>query len=411
VLLVAQFAPPSFVVAARRVAGMTKYLARLGHRVTVLTSEFSGEGPIEGAASVVRTPDLMASALNWRRRHVKTPTGRASTTRPPSRVESVLVPDISVVSWVPFAARAAARLVRSARPDCVITTSPPQSAHLLGLRLARRGIPWIAELRDGWRFERPRGDWPTRGQRTVDARLEQSVMRRADAVVAVTRPIAEDVEQRYTRSVALITNGFDPDEVALEGAATDPFLDPGRISLVHTGSMGFTGGSARHLVAALRVLRGETPDAAGKLEVVFAGLLSTDEAALLESADLNGMVRCVGSLQRPEVLRMQRAADVLLIVTEGARRPSVATGKLFEYLATSRPILVLGTETEAGRIVVSTGRGVATSADDPRAIAEALRRVAEGGPMPTADEDEVQRYSWPGLAEAYAELIEQVCSR
>jgi glycosyltransferase involved in cell wall biosynthesis len=411
VLLIAQFSPPSFVVAARRVAGMTKYLARLGHRVTVLTSEFSGEGPIEEAADVIRTPDLMASSLNWRRRHVQTPTGRAATTRPPSRVESVLVPDVSVLSWLPFAARAAARLIRNARPDCVITTSPPQSAHLLGLRLARRGVPWIAELRDGWRFERPRGDWPTHAQRAIDDRLERSVMRRADAVVAVTRPIADDVERRYGRSVALITNGFDPDEVAGPGASANPHLDPERISLVHTGSMGFTGGSARHLVAALRLLRADAPDAAGKLELVFAGLLSTDEAALLESVDLDGMVRCVGSLQRPEVLRLQRASDVLLIVTEGARRPSVATGKLFEYLATSRPILVLGAETEAGRIVVSAGRGVATSANDHRAIATALRQIAEGGPMPAADEDEVQRYSWPVLADAYGDLIERVCTR
>jgi glycosyltransferase involved in cell wall biosynthesis len=411
VLLVAQFAPPSFVVAARRVAGMTKYLARLGHRVTVLTSEFSGDGSIEGAAAVIRTRDLMASSLNWRRRHVRTPAGRAATTSPPSRVESMLVPDVSLVSWLPFATATARSLARTARPDCVITTSPPQSAHLLGLRLARRGIPWIAELRDGWRFERPRGDWPTRAQRSLDDRLERAVMRRADTVVAVTRPIAEDVERRYGRGVELITNGFDPEEVDGGRPVADPLLDPARVSLVHTGSMGFTGGSARHLVAGLRRLRKEAPEAAAKLEVVFAGLLSTDEAALLESPDLAGTVRCVGSLERPEVLRLQRAADVLLVVTEGARRPSVATGKLFEYLATNRPILVLGAETEAARIVLSTKRGIASPADDPSAIAAALRQLADGQPSPVADEDEVQRYSWPGLAAAYADVIERVCSR
>jgi glycosyltransferase involved in cell wall biosynthesis len=183
------------------------------------------------------------------------------------------------------------------------------------------------------------------------------------------------------------------------------------VSLVHTGSMGFTGGSSRHLVEALRILRRESPQTAERLEVVFAGLLSTDEAGLLESHDLDGIVRCVGSLERTEVLRLQRAADVLLVVTEGARRRSVATGKLFEYLATSRPILVLGTETEAGRIVVTAGRGVAAPADDPAAIAETLRRVADGELPPEVDEAEVQRYSWPGLAAAYADVIEQACLR
>ena len=174
--------------------------------------------------------------------------------------------------------------------------------------------------------------------------------------------------------------------------------------------MGFTGGTARHLVAALRLFRDEAPEVAARLEVVFAGLLSTEEAQLLGSPDLAGIVRCVGSLERPAVLRLQRAADILLVVTEGSRRRSVATGKLFEYLATSRPILVLGSETEAARIVLSTHRGTATPAEDPRAIAAALREVVGEDRPPLTDRTELERYSWPGLAAAYAAVVDGVCA-
>ena len=66
ILLVAQLSPPSELSAARRVAGLAKYLDRLGHRITVLTSLSSGRGPVAGAR-VVRTRDLMVSRLNWRR--------------------------------------------------------------------------------------------------------------------------------------------------------------------------------------------------------------------------------------------------------------------------------------------------------------------------------------------------------
>src|SRR2546421_12773610 len=66
ILLVAQLAPPSALSAARRVAGLAKYLDRLGHRVTVLTSLSSGRGPVPGARGV-RTRDAMVSALKWRR--------------------------------------------------------------------------------------------------------------------------------------------------------------------------------------------------------------------------------------------------------------------------------------------------------------------------------------------------------
>jgi glycosyltransferase involved in cell wall biosynthesis len=399
ILLVAQYSPPSFVVAARRVAGMTKYLERLGHRVTVLTSQFSGEGEIDGAEAVIRTSDLLASGLNWRQRRDRTASGTAAVGRPPSRAESVLVPDISVVSWLPFALSAA----RGLKPDCVITTSPPQSAHLLGLQLSRRGIRWIAELRDGWRFDRPRGDWPLGAQRRLDSWLERLAVERANAVVTVTRPIAADLERRYGRRVEVITNGFDPDDVGGDGGF---LVDADRFSLVHTGSMGFTGGTSRQLVQALRLLK---PEIAAKLEVVFAGLLSTEETALLQSPELGGMVRTVGSLDRADVLRLQRSADALLIVTEGAKRPSVATGKLFEYLAADRPILVLGEETEAGRIVGETRRGSATSADDPGRISEALRGLVEDGRPVLGGPELVDAYSWPRLAEIYGALVDEVC--
>src|SRR5262245_51197608 len=174
ILLVAQFSPPSFVVAARRVSAMTRHLAHLGHQVTVLTSRMSGGGPIDGAERVVRTPDLLATSLNWRR-SAETPAGAAvAISAPPSRLESVVVPDVAAVSWLPFAVASARRLARE-RPGCVVTTSPPQSAHLVGLRLARGGVPWIAELRDGWRFEPPMHDWPLGPQRAIDDRLERLI--------------------------------------------------------------------------------------------------------------------------------------------------------------------------------------------------------------------------------------------
>jgi glycosyltransferase involved in cell wall biosynthesis len=370
--------------------------------VTVLTSRFSGDGPIEGAEKVIRTSDLLASSLNWRQRRDPSAAGTAAVASPPSRVESLVVPDVSVVSWVPFALRAA----RGQRPDCVITTSPPQSAHLVGLQLARKGIPWIAELRDGWRFDPPRGDWPLRAQRGLDSRLERSLLRRADAVVAVTRPIAEDLERRLGREVELITNGFDPEDAADGQADASPLVDADRFSIVHTGSMGFTGASARHLVDGLRLLRNEASEVAAGLEVVFAGLLSSDEAELLASPDLVGTVRCIGSLGREDVLRLQRAADALLVVTEGAKRPSVATGKLFEYLAAGPPILILGEGTAAAEIVQGTGTGFSTSATDPRQIAESISRLIDT-PETSRDDAALAAYAYPQIAARYDELIQR----
>ena len=69
----------------------------------------------------------------------------------------------------------------------------------------------------------------------------------------------------------------------------------------------------------------------------------------------------------------------------GRPSTSVATGKLFEYLAAERPVLVLGEDTEAARIVVRAGVGVAASEADPGSVADALERLIDSPPAPQAD--------------------------
>src|SRR5918995_713669 len=91
ILLVAHIAPPSPLSAARRVGGLARHLAALGHEVSVLTSMLSGRGPVDGAARVVRTRDLLASGINWRRQSFAALEGSAGGEyAPPSPVATLL---------------------------------------------------------------------------------------------------------------------------------------------------------------------------------------------------------------------------------------------------------------------------------------------------------------------------------
>jgi glycosyltransferase involved in cell wall biosynthesis len=407
-LLVAQLAPPSPLIAARRIAGLAKYLAAEGLEVSVLTSRISGEGEVEGAQAVARTPDLMATPLNWRRAQFKALEGSADGSySEPSRLESVLVPDIAAATWLPFAVTRSLRLVRESGFDCVLTTGPAHSVHLVGLALRRRGIPWIAEFRDGWTFDQPARAFPLRVQRQLDAALERRVATGADALVGVTEPIADDLSRRFDRPATVLTNAFDPEEVT---DGDSGLLDPDRFSVVHTGRMAYAGRSPIPLLQAVRILKRDRPGVAARLEVVLAGPLSAEEEPLARAADLADTVRAVGTLDRPRTLQLQHAADALLVLAEGSSR-RVATGKLFEYLATDVPILVLGDDSEAARIVAETGAGFATSGSDPNLIAPALERLVASPPDRARDSAAVEPYSYPHVAQRYAELIEEVVSR
>jgi glycosyltransferase involved in cell wall biosynthesis len=407
VLLVAQLTPPSPLSAARRAAGLVKYLERLGHRVTVLTSLSSGRGSVPGAARVVRTRDLLVSRINWRRASFEALSGGGDAGySEPSPIAAMIVPDLAIVGWLPFVLPRALSLARRERFDCVITTSPPHSAHLVGLALRRRGIPWVADFRDGWTFESDRQEWPLQWQRALDHRLERAVGEGADALVAVTQPIADDLGRRFRADVATITNGFDPEEHRTLQAEEPPDLAADRYSLLHAGRMAYAGRSPRPLLEAVEQLRIEDPAVAERLELVFAGPLSGDERELIERPSLDGSTRAVGSLDRARTLALEQQADALLVITSGHRRGE-ATQKVFEYLATGKPVLVLGEDTEAARIVTEAGGGIVTSASDPDRIAASLRELVEELDAGATRTPRIERFSYASLAAAMAEQVQR----
>jgi glycosyltransferase involved in cell wall biosynthesis len=406
ILLVAYFYPPCRDTGALRPAAMTKWLRRLGHEVTVLTT--SAYGPSD-EAGVVQSAD----AQLWRARlrgaeridalyDADTYGGQA---HPLSRV---IVPEPLALAWAPFARRRALRLAREGRFDCVITSSPPESAHGIGAALSRRGIAWVADLRDGWTFEPLRPRFPTEIQRRLDERLERRRLSTADAVVCVSEPAAADLRRRRIAEPRLIPNGWDPEQAPAGDLTATGLLDPDRISLVYTGRFGSYGRDPGPLIEALSRLAREDPGAAARLELVVAGPLTDAEAELLATDVSPARIALVGSLERGRALALQREAEVLLLIAQPTRS-QLLNIKLFEYLAAGRQILALAAGTEAGRVVEETG-GNTVRGDDPVAIAAALGRLATGE-LQSPPPDALAPYVYPAPAKRMAEVIEEAIRR
>jgi glycosyltransferase involved in cell wall biosynthesis len=408
ILLVAYFYPPCRDTGMLRSAAMAKYLRRLGHDVTVLTTSAYGTLDSDHVKGVVRTAD----AQRWRARlhgadRIDALFDADTYGGKPHPLAKVVVPEPLALAWAPFARHRALRMRRRRRFDAVITTSPPESAHAVGMALRRRGMPWVADLRDAWTFEPLRPRLPTGAQRKVDERLERRWLGAADAVVCVSEPAAEDLRRRGIADPVLIPNGWDPEAAPPAGEPTG-LLDPDRFSLVYTGRFGTYGRDPRPLVEALGRLARDDRPAAEKLELVVAGPLTSDEAALLEGDVSPARIVVVGSLDRERALALQREADALLLLAQPTRS-QLLNIKLFEYLAARRPILALAAGTEAGRIVEELG-GRSVRADDPAAIAEALAVLAERPPDPPPA-TALEPYVYPGPAEGMAEAIEAAIAK
>ena len=320
----------------------------------------------------------------------------------------MIVPDAYLVSWDPFARRAIARLHRERALDCLITTGPPDSTHLLGLGLGRRRPAWVAEFRDGWLFEPLRAPFPTTPQRALERWLERRVATQADALVGATAPIAEDFHSRLGVKADLIPNGWDP-ESAQSVTPPGQLLDERKFTFLHTGTTsGPRGRSPRPLLEALGRLIDADPALGDHVEALFVGIATGEDLRLLDDVRWRAVTRYGGMVDRPTVLGLQRGADALLLLTSG--NISEATGKLFEYLGSGRPIIALAEGNEAARIVTETGTGVSVPPDDIDAIAKELRAAVNGELAASYAPRGLDRYSYPGPAELMAQSVERAIS-
>ena len=414
-ILVVTFAYlPSTAVGALRWSLMAKYLERLDYQITVLTSSAYGHAPGEDLERVVRTTDF--GSMEALRRVLRRPSVRAENeavavdTPAPRLLTSVVVPDAKALSWAPFALAAAIRTVRGRGVDCVITTSPPDSAHLVGLLLRRLGPAWVADFRDGWAFEPTRRPFPTRLQRALDLRMEAAVVRGADACVAVTEGLVADLRKRLGGNATFVPNAWDPE---MRGAAHDVQPPDATSSndaptLVYTGRLSFDrdrgprSKSFLHAFARLASTRDAPP-----LQLVIAGRPSRSELEFLDALDCPAITH-IGAIPRLGALRLQRTATALLVIGSAS---SAATAKVYEYLGADRPILHVGGTSAISRILDETGRGVTVPFEDTDAIIRELRRIANGEFGTELAPRSIERYSYPFVAERMAEVIEEATRR
>jgi glycosyltransferase involved in cell wall biosynthesis len=405
-LLVVPYYYPPFSGSGNRWPTLARYLRDAGHTVTVVATDAYGTLDDDNRLGVERVGDLRSSGLlrMLLRRGRRLQVGVTAVERPPGALLTrVLVPDAHVVAWLPSALFAVRRALAQSPIDVLVTSGPPESVHLLGLLLGRRRPPWIADFRDGWRFEPLRPPFPTSPQRRLDAWLEWTVARNADITLGATKPIADDLAGRLGARVAYVPNAWDPE--LTPDAGTAPIADTaGECRIVYTGAFsGVRGSDPEPLLRALATVRADA--AVRPIRLVLAGPQSDAERSLIERTGNGDAVSHVGILPRRDALALQRSADALLLLT--SRNSSEATGKLYEYIGAGRPVLALAEGNEAERIVRETGIGITVPPDDADAIAAALRRVASGQIAESYAPRNLDRFTYPGPAIAVAELVEE----
>jgi glycosyltransferase involved in cell wall biosynthesis len=321
----------------------------------------------------------------------------------------VLVPDENV-SWNLTAIPAAVRIVRAHGIDVVLTTSPPNSVHLVGAAAKRiTGARWVADLRDSIATHPHRRveSAAVRAKEKVSASVARLVARQADVIVAASDAIADEARTLDPKGpVATILNGADFDDFAgLEYRRGD------RFRITHTGSF-FGKRDPRPFLTALAE--------SGLEDVVarFVGDFRVSDREWAESLGLGGRLELHPYVPRREALTLQRDSDALLLLIPeaGGRGKGVLSGKVFEYVAAERPILAaVPPEGAAAELIRNTGAGVVAAPDDVPALTAALSEfharwaagALDGTPLSPDDRERLGRGA---RVEELAEVLRELAT-
>lgn len=302
------------------------------------------------------------------------------------------------------------------RPRVIYSTSPPASAHLLGRALARvSGLPWIVDFRDPWTLQFPEAALNTRrGQRS--RRLEGKVLAHATGIICNTEPLARELRATYPdidpERFVVITNGFDPADFS-----ADPGQAPaeGPFRFVHTGEF-FPVDDMRvpdPFLIALRDLidEGKVDGDSVRVRLIGSGEYCEMEQfhALMESPTLQKVVELVEFMPHGDIPAELASCHALLLFQNAELFRMQVPAKTFEYIRASRPILAVAARGATADLVASVAGGRTLLPDDDAGIRAAILELlaARGEPFHRSDE-ELERFTRPGLTRRLAELLDQV---
>lgn len=265
--------------------------------------------------------------------------------------------------WNRYAYKKAIKLIKANNINTVITTSPPHSSQLIGLKLKRKlAINWISDFRDPWTdIYYYKQMYPTAIATAINKRYERKIFKNSDKVITVSKDLKRLFSSKLTNiedKIKVIPNGFDRDDFTAVKTGRDPNFF--YISYVGTISKEY---NINGFIDGINRL---PENIKSKLRIRFIGELSSELFDRMNEKGLGKLIERIGYVPHHKAIKYMFSSNVLLlIIPDVNNNEGILTGKLFEYLATNRPILFIGpVNGDAAKVIQETKSGTICSYSD-----------------------------------------------
>jgi glycosyltransferase involved in cell wall biosynthesis len=392
VLIITYYWPPSGGAGVQRWLKFSKYIPEYGWEPIILTvdpeyaaypvTDDSLSGEVPPSLKVRKTPAVDYFSI-YKKDKTKIPSAGFANSVNDTLKGKILrfirgnffIPDPRR-GWNKFAYRKACSIIENEGIKHVITTSPPHSTQLIGLKLKKKypHIRWIADLRDPWTdIYYYNQFYPTSLSKLIDRRYEMQVLKNSDGIITVGKSLKELFTSKSPeagKKILIITNGYDADDFI----NIKPFIPPVfTISYIGTLSDAYPVGG---FLNALRAFS----EKGNEFRLRFIGTVSPKQKDFILSSPGCELSEFINYTDHNAALKyMAESTVLLLIIPDHQSSKSIITGKIFEYIATGKPVICLGpADGDAADILRETGHGTTLSYTDSGEILNYLSAIISG---------------------------------
>lgn len=285
---------------------------------------------------------------------------------------NLFIPDARFL-WVNPSVKFLKKYIESNDIDTIITSGPPHSLHLIGLKL-KESVPvkWYADFRD---------PWTTIGYHKAlklssyadkkHKKLEKKVLDTADTIIVTSKTTKAEFSLLTQTPIEVITNGYD-----IENVTKQPLDD--KFSMAHIGSF-LSDRNPTILWEVLAELITENDLFANHFQLKLIGKISQEILDSITSFKLNTHSTNLGYVSHSEAILHQRKSQVLLLIEiDSLETKSIIPGKLFEYMVSERPIIAIGPkDSDFADIITSTNTGVFFTYDEKQHLKRTIMSYFE----------------------------------
>lgn len=352
VLIITYYWPPSGGAGVQRWLKFSKYLIEFGWDPVIYTPE-NPDVPVVDQSLLDEIPSdvtILKLPIFEPSRAISIFGGNNSTGRTGAESKSggkksiineftrwvrgnIFIPDARAM-WIKPSGRFLKKWLVKNPVDAIISTGPPHSMHLIGLKV-KKAFPdliWLTDFRDPWSDMDYLAEFKMGARaRKKLVKMEKEVVKNCDHILINSPSIVNSLFETLDNSKhTLIPNGWDKNDFE------NLTVTSSNRQIFRIGHFGALYGS-RNAPGLWKAVTKWNSEQEHQIEIILVGSIGEEVRKGLKNIDC--IKHLAGVNHKEAILEMMNCDALLLVQNDTDASRKCTPGKVFEYLATRKPIV------------------------------------------------------------------------